>query len=518
VPVGLYGKLPSHGDFLHRGIRDAFVNRWDAWLQEGIAQSRLDLGERWVDIFLTSPVWRFVLSRDVIDGAAWAGVMLPSVDRVSRCFPFTIVTELAPEEQPFEVSVTRNGWFDWAETFARRLLEEQIVDLNAVQAQLTGSEPLLDHRRLGPSPALQAELPTGRPELRRFGLTADADMGRFFARLAAGLLDPWRDRVALWWSAGSELVAPMVLMSRDLPSAQAFVELLAGPVGRPAAAAPVTPPAPTASAAPAMPAAPTVPTVATPPTVPIHLLAGLSYESAAASEAGPWREENQDAFVERTDCGFWLVADGMGGHRDGSYASALIAERARAAPGGGSLAELAAGVKAILLAANSTLRSRARAESGFDAGSTVTALCLQGEQGIVLWAGDSRLYRLRQGDLQQLTRDHSIANEINVSGAATEGRSGADLSAEAHVITRAVGGADTLELDEVCFEVKAGDRLLLCTDGLYGDLTPEEITRGLSARSCRAAVDRLVSMALRHGGHDNATALCVQVNQQTVVV
>src|SRR5690606_3002224 len=91
-----YGKLPSHGDFLHHCVSDRFVDAWDRWLQHALVASKTQLQDRWLPTYLTSPAWRFVLSRDTIDGHAWAGVLLPSVDRVGRYFPFTVVAPLPP--------------------------------------------------------------------------------------------------------------------------------------------------------------------------------------------------------------------------------------------------------------------------------------------------------------------------------------------------------------------------------------------------------------------------------------
>src|SRR4030095_14353699 len=90
MDVGLFGKLPSHGDFLRRRVPDAFVLAWDAWLQLSIAASRELLGERWLDVFLTSPAWRFSFSAGICGPAPIAGLMVPSVDRVGRDFSITV--------------------------------------------------------------------------------------------------------------------------------------------------------------------------------------------------------------------------------------------------------------------------------------------------------------------------------------------------------------------------------------------------------------------------------------------
>ena len=96
IDVGFFGKLPSHGDFLRRQVSDAFVGVWDGWLQECLAASRAELGDRWLDVYLTSPVWRFACAAGTCGPAPVVGVMVPSVDRVGRYFPLTLVAELPP--------------------------------------------------------------------------------------------------------------------------------------------------------------------------------------------------------------------------------------------------------------------------------------------------------------------------------------------------------------------------------------------------------------------------------------
>ncbi len=97
IDVGFYGKLPTHGDFLRRRVSDAFVSSWDAWLQAGMTASRGALGDRWLDVYLTSPAWRFVCAAGACGPAPVAGVLVPSIDRVGRYFPLTVVARLAPD-------------------------------------------------------------------------------------------------------------------------------------------------------------------------------------------------------------------------------------------------------------------------------------------------------------------------------------------------------------------------------------------------------------------------------------
>ena len=309
-------------------------------------------------------------------------------------------------------------------------------------------------------------------------LAPDGDMGRFFARFADGLAAATREPLGLWWSIGSERVAPSVLMTRGLPPASAFRELLGGSQKTGASVADAI--------------------VAVPQHWPSIRAVGA--RSAAISDVGRVRDENQDAFVERADDGLWLVADGMGGHQGGKMASQLVADSVKRVAVTDDVTAVARDVAAAIAAANAGLRSHGAVQPGFDGGSTVVALCVRGAEGIALWAGDSRLYRLRRGELKRLTRDHSVAEEAG------------SAPGEANMLTRAVGGADTLALEELRLDIRPGDRFLLCSDGLYGELTPEEIAARLAAPDCAAAANSLIALALEHGGGDNATAVVIAVD------
>ena len=95
LAAGWYGKIPALGDFASRRLSTEFISTWDSWLQHSMAASRATLGERWLDIYLTSPIWRFALMPETVDASAWAGLLMPSVDKVGRHFPLTFALELA---------------------------------------------------------------------------------------------------------------------------------------------------------------------------------------------------------------------------------------------------------------------------------------------------------------------------------------------------------------------------------------------------------------------------------------
>jgi serine/threonine protein phosphatase PrpC len=363
---------------------------------------------------------------------------------------------------------------------ARRALQEEILDLDSFLRELRASEQLLGEDRLSAhSISVAGSGFPGQGALWRFAADAEADMGRFHARLSTGLTANTLTPLALWWSTGSERVRPSVLMTRGLPPAATFQDFLRtewNEAWRSEVAA--------GAAACGEPVGST-----------------LRCRSAAVTDTGLQRTENQDCYVERQRDGFWMVADGMGGHQFGGYASQLAAQFAMTAEIVGDVNAMANGAAQALQSANGQLRRRAAVEPGFDAGTTVVAVCIRDDSGIVEWAGDSRLYRLRDGTITQLTRDHTVANEP-----------GAVASEEdAHVITRALGSAEVLELDRVRFDVREGDRYLMCSDGVYADMTAGEIARLLGESDCASAAGGLIALALERGGGDNMTAVVIEV-------
>ncbi|GAB2889512.1 type VI secretion system-associated protein TagF [Uliginosibacterium flavum] len=118
---GWYGKLPFLGDFASRRLSQSFIQPWDAWLQQGVAASRAELGEAWLDTFLTSDIWRFVLAADCLTPEPWAGILVPSVDRVGRYFPLTIAA-------PYASASRLDEWFADLESAAHAGLSASEVE------------------------------------------------------------------------------------------------------------------------------------------------------------------------------------------------------------------------------------------------------------------------------------------------------------------------------------------------------------------------------------------------------
>jgi len=139
MEVGFFGKLPSHGDFIGRRVASAFREAWDDWLQRCLTQSQRQLGPRWLECYLTSPMWRFFLCDGVAGDASYAGVLLPSVDRVGRYFPLTVVAELPVELGATSFAENAAGWFNEVEQLCSGALENPDFELGEFDAALSAT-------------------------------------------------------------------------------------------------------------------------------------------------------------------------------------------------------------------------------------------------------------------------------------------------------------------------------------------------------------------------------------------
>ncbi|HZZ13660.1 MAG TPA: protein phosphatase 2C domain-containing protein [Paraburkholderia sp.] len=232
------------------------------------------------------------------------------------------------------------------------------------------------------------------------------------------------------------------------------------------------------------------------------------WTSSARSDAGRVREINEDACLEQPDQGRWAVADGMGGHAVGDVASRVVVDAlSRLAPAAGIKASIAE-ARARLKKANRELREEALRRQVQRIGSTVIVLLACDRFCAYLWAGDSRLYLYRDGSLRQLTRDHSQVEELKSLGVITDEE--ARHHPAQHMITRAVGATDRLDLDDDAIEVADGDIFLLCSDGLSNEVSDDDMLAVLTTAACERASEELVELALQRGGRDNITAVVVR--------
>ncbi|WP_334189311.1 PP2C family protein-serine/threonine phosphatase [Noviherbaspirillum sp.] len=235
---------------------------------------------------------------------------------------------------------------------------------------------------------------------------------------------------------------------------------------------------------------------------------GFQWLSASCTHVGRVRQINEDACLDQAERGLWAVADGMGGHTLGDLASRLVIESLNQLPPAPSLAKLMTDARDRLQTVNRQLLTEAESRGAHIIGSTVVVLLAHGRRCGYLWAGDSRIYLYRGGTLRRLTRDHSQIEELMSRHQLS------DEDAMTHVarnlITRAVGVAECLELDEETMDVLDGDMFMLCSDGLSNEVPEQDIRKALVSRDCRDAAEAMTDMALQGGGRDNISVVVVR--------
>ena len=418
---GFYGKLPVVGDFVTRRLPKAFVEAWDHWLQSAIATSREQLGDSWLDIYLFSPIWRFGLSPGVCGESAWTGVLVPSVDKVNRHYPFTMAFPVADAEILAYLFGSKEGelWFRELEKLALSCLDGLSVDaiderLQAIKAPTFS--PVCPAVIAPDTPGASKGKCAFHISTESFGQDPAVFMG-----LAASLLNRFMPLHSFWSHFDSESITPSLLVCDGLPPIDTYVALLTGEWAQRGW---------------------TLQSSA------IRVLAGINenqngndgrddgkivpyfdsestirprkpkvfwhWRSWGITVVGMRRKLNEDALIDKPEVGLWAVADGMGGHQAGDVASQTIVDALSKVEHSANLQEFANRVDHCLQDVNSGLCQLA-AESGEEnqiIGSTVVVLLAEGNHCVFLWAGDSRLYRFCDGKLDQLTQDHSLYDDF----------------------------------------------------------------------------------------------------------
>jgi serine/threonine-protein phosphatase Stp1 len=235
------------------------------------------------------------------------------------------------------------------------------------------------------------------------------------------------------------------------------------------------------------------------------------FRSWATTHVGTVRAHNEDTMVCRPDLGLWAVADGAGGHARGEVASGMIAQSLEAIPPGLSAPEMLTEIRTRMTATHAALREAAESGASHDiCASTLVVLIARDSHFACLWAGDSRAYLLRDGQFAQITKDHSLVQELVDAGAITAEQ--AESHPRANVITRAVGAdVDELELDKITSQLLPGDRFLLCSDGLCKTLSDTDMAGLMGAPASATLTEQLIAAALANHVRDNVTAVAVEV-------
>ena len=235
----------------------------------------------------------------------------------------------------------------------------------------------------------------------------------------------------------------------------------------------------------------------------------IKWNTSADTNVGMVRQVNEDAIMTNPDVGLWAVADGMGGYEAGDVASKMIVTSLESIYKQEYLDDFVDEIESKIFDANHRILEYAQVmHDGRTLGSTVVSLLIKGQVGICMWAGDSRLYLLRNNQLQQISRDHSHVQELIDQGQITKEEAG--NHPDGNVITRAIGTSNDLYIDIKAFNVQVGDTFLLCSDGLYNSVNENEIEHYMRKHDTDESVKQLIVSALENGAPDNVSIVMVK--------
>ncbi len=230
-------------------------------------------------------------------------------------------------------------------------------------------------------------------------------------------------------------------------------------------------------------------------------------DTAGATHVGMVRQRNEDNLLVNPEVGIWSVADGMGGHSRGDLASTLIVESLKGIARPASAADLLAACEHKVLQANSRIREIARDSGQGVMGATLAVLLVYDADYACIWAGDSRIYWIHGGVIQQVSRDHTEVAELVAEGVLSESQA---KDWPRNVVTRAIGVRDDPELEISSGKVSPGDAFVMCSDGLTAHVSDQEILEYVSKYDAQSACDQLIRLTLERGAVDNVTVVVVR--------
>lgn len=227
IEPGYYGKVPTHGDFVSRGLPGTFIDPWDAWLQEAINTSRQQLGDTWLNYYLTSPVYRFVLSPGICGNQGWQGVLMPSVDKIGRYYPMTVSLMDKQNINPFIALQARNEWFASIERLVLSCLDD---NFNLEQFNISLSNFSFKE---GPCAADSEQSCIPVPEkifhhAWQQSMKSIESIPDMLPYILDNSLKEQYFAYSLWWTQGSEIVSPSLLICEGLPHFEGMAALFDG--------------------------------------------------------------------------------------------------------------------------------------------------------------------------------------------------------------------------------------------------------------------------------------------------
>ena len=501
---GFYGKIPVRGDFVTRRLTPWFVETWDKWLQSALSASKEQLGAQWLEIYLTSPIWHFILSPGICGSNPWAGILMPSVDKVGRYFPLTFAAEIDPALKLTELFTSAPDWFQRMEQLALSALEDNLdlTELDSMMQSQTSPTP----------PELISSIGNGFTYTNEKGrlafhisMNSIEHVGDAFVQLGFRILTETHPTYSLWSTTGSDSIKPCLRVYDNLPPWDAFSELLIGQE------APIADNADPVELPPSM--SETCMIESCEPTTDCAIEnQPVQWCSFAGTTVGKKRNINEDAYLECPEIGLWAVADGMGGHSAGDVASKAVIDALSTLAATGNLESYTAYTTECLRTVNSELLEMAnKLGGGRIIGTTVVVMLAVGTHCAAIWAGDSRLYQFRDGELIQLTNDHSLAAELSQQGIITASEPNAGKME--NIVTRALGAEPELSIDVVTFEARSDDLYLLCSDGLIKEVKHNEIADIMKKGKYRMSTQSLIDLALERGARDNVTVVVASASQ-----
>jgi serine/threonine protein phosphatase Stp1 len=239
----------------------------------------------------------------------------------------------------------------------------------------------------------------------------------------------------------------------------------------------------------------------------------MRFECVSRTHIGLRRKINEDSVLVETERGLWAVADGMGGHEAGEIASTMVTDALRCLPMADDLDELAERAVEVLSQVNGELIDLARSgerDAKRTIGTTVVGLAIADGSFRCFWMGDSRAYRLRDGEIARVSRDHSLVQNLIDAGMLTPEE--AETDENANLITRAVGASETADVDIVSGDARPGDQFVLASDGLTRLVSDDELAAELGRGSLDKAADNLIETILARGAPDNVSLIIVKLN------
>ncbi len=220
---GFYGKLPVAGDFVSRNLPRVFIDFWDQWLQAAIENSRVELGEEWLNYYLVSPLWRFALSPGVCQENAWIGVLMPSVDKVGRYFPMTIAVQLESGSSLLSQCTEHDQWYIQAEKVLLDMISDDALNIEAFADNV---------RMLGiPEQSIEnVYISSNEKNLKQFRYPLENIDGlqSLFTTMLSKQIQAQYSAYSIWWTQGSTDVKASFMLSEGMPPSKGYSDMITG--------------------------------------------------------------------------------------------------------------------------------------------------------------------------------------------------------------------------------------------------------------------------------------------------